>query len=153
MGREIPPKDEHESQKVLLDLNLSTDSPRLTSRSNHNSDIDQPERQSSPVTVAEVAAEVVQEHGSPRETSVRALSIAAINDGHESQPGSFARNFSHCPPYTRKNVTSMYKKIVELCRLRAVFLQYWTSPWDERPSNQKWSLLSLNWLLMVRFGH
>ena len=93
MGREIPPKEEHESKKVLPDLNLSTDSPSLTSRSNHDSDIDQPERQSSPVTVAEVAAEVVQEHGSPQETGFRALSIAAINDGHDSQQESFAREF------------------------------------------------------------
>ena len=76
MGWEIPPKEEHKSKKVLPVLNLSTDSPSFILRSNYNSDIDQLERQSSPVTVAEVAAEVVQEHGSSRETSVRALSIS-----------------------------------------------------------------------------
>ena len=92
-GRETPPKEKHESKKVLPDRNLPTDSPSLTSRSNHNSDIDQPERQSSAVTVAEAAAEVVQEHGSPPETSIRALSITAVNDGRDSQPESFAREF------------------------------------------------------------
>ena len=94
-GRETPPKDEHESKNALPDLNLSTDSPSLTSRSNHKGDIDQPERQSSAVTVAQVAAEVVQVHGSPPETGIGALNMTAVNDGHDSQPGSFTREFEN----------------------------------------------------------
>ena len=90
-GRETPSKDERESKNALPDLNLATDSPSHTSRSNHNSDIDQPERQPSPVTVAKVAAGVVQEHGSPPETGFRALKIGAINDGHDPQLESLAR--------------------------------------------------------------
>ena len=82
-GREIPPKDEHEPQNARPDINLSTESPSLTSS--------QPERQSSAVTVAEVAANVVHEHGSPLETNFRALSIKTVHDGHDSQPKSLAR--------------------------------------------------------------
>ena len=92
-GRETPPKDDHESKNALPALKLSTDSPGHTSKSNHNSDIDQPQRQSSALTVAEVAARVVQEHGSPPVSGIGALSITAVHDDHDSQPESLAREF------------------------------------------------------------
>ena len=95
-GREIPPKGEQESNNALPDLNHSTDSPSLTSRSNHERNIDRSEPQSSAVTVAEVAAEVVQEHASPLGTSIEALSITAVSDdhdSHDSQPENFAGEF------------------------------------------------------------
>ena len=85
-GRETPPQDEHESKNTLLALKISTASASFTSRGSHDSDIDQPERRYSALTVAEVAAGVVQEHGSPPVSSIGALSITAVNNGHDSQP-------------------------------------------------------------------
>ena len=85
-GRETPPQDEYESKNTLPALKLSTEKASLTSRSSHNSDIDQPERQSSALTVAEVAAGVVQEHGSPPVSSIGALSITTVKNDHGSRP-------------------------------------------------------------------
>lgn len=92
-GRERQSDPRHESRSVfpISRYSINNRDSALKSRYDHGGD--QQGQQASKITIIESADNIAQEHKILLEKGIRTLSLEATNDGHDSQPKGFAREF------------------------------------------------------------